>query len=67
MASVAAAALIALGASVAGWAAAGAGGHPATGVGSCTLKGWNPSTDPKDAKDLPFGHRPQTYRGDNYD
>ena len=21
-------------------------GHPATGVGSCTIKGWNPATDP---------------------
>jgi PKD repeat protein len=42
-------------------------GHPATGVGSCTLKGWNPSTDPSDAKDLPIGQRPQTYIPDNYD
>src|SRR5690242_16714938 len=42
-------------------------GHPATGVGSCTLKGWNPGTDPEDAKALPVGDRPQSYRPDNYD
>ena len=42
-------------------------GHPATGVGSCTLKGWNPSADPADAKDLPLGDRHQTYIPDNYD
>ena len=41
--------------------------HQASGVGSCTLKGWNPATDPADAKDLPIGHRPQTYRPDDYD
>jgi PKD repeat protein len=41
--------------------------HPATGVGSCTLKGWNPSTDPEDAKDLPVGDRNQTYKPDDYD
>ena len=41
--------------------------HPLTGVGSCTLKGWDPVHDPPDAKDLPPGHRPQTYRPDNYD
>jgi PKD repeat protein len=45
---------------------AGAAGHPATGVGSCTLKGWNPSSDPADAKDLPLGDRPQTYKPDDY-
>jgi PKD repeat protein len=45
---------------------AGATAHPATGVGSCTLKGWNPSTDPDDAKDLPTGDRPQTYKPDDY-
>src|SRR2546428_12673181 len=44
----------------------GAGAHPATGVGSCTLKGWNPRTDPNDAKDLPEGQRPQTYKRDDY-
>jgi PKD repeat protein len=38
-----------------------------TGVGSCTLKGWNPSQDPDDAKDLPQGQRPQSYRPDDYD
>ena len=47
--------------------AAGAGGaHPATGVGSCTLKNWNPGSDPDDAKDLPQGERPQTYKPDDY-
>jgi PKD repeat protein len=40
--------------------------HPATGVGSCTLKGWNPGLDPQDAKDLPEGMRPQTYKPDDY-
>src|SRR5258706_14884509 len=29
------------------------GAHPATGVGSCTLKNWNPGDDTADAKDLP--------------
>src|SRR5262245_14923939 len=38
-----------------------------TGVGSCTLKGWDPSRDPEDAKDLPEGKRPQTYKPDDYD
>jgi PKD repeat protein len=47
-------------------AAQNAGMHPATGVGSCTLKGWNPSGDPADATDLPEGRRPQTYRPDDY-
>jgi PKD repeat protein len=46
--------------------AEGARLHPATGVGSCTLKGWNPSTDPRNAKNLPEGHRPQSYRPDDY-
>jgi PKD repeat protein len=41
--------------------------HPPTGVGSCTLRGWNPKHDPRDATKLPLGHRPQTYRPDNYD
>jgi PKD repeat protein len=40
--------------------------HPASGVGSCTLKGWNASTDAGDAKDLPAGARPQTYKPDDY-
>jgi PKD repeat protein len=44
-----------------------ANAHPATGVGSCTLKNWNPATDPDDAKDLPEGQRPQSYRPDDYD
>src|SRR5947209_19097564 len=47
--------------------AEGADRHPATGVGSCTLKGWNPGVDPDDAKDLPEGDRPQSYRPDDYD
>jgi PKD repeat protein len=47
--------------------AASGAGHPATGVGSCTLKGWNPGSDPADAKDLPNGDRPQSYKPDNYD
>ncbi|MBR7826455.1 PKD domain-containing protein [Actinospica sp. MGRD01-02] len=52
----------------AGSASAGAGTrHPATGVGSCTLKGWNPKADPADAKSLPVGKRPQSYIPDNYD
>jgi PKD repeat protein len=51
-----------------GPAQAGAGAiHPATGVGSCTLIGWNPSTDPANAKNLPNGQRPQSYKPDNFD
>ena len=46
--------------------AVGGSAHPASGVGSCTLKGWNPNQDPEDAKDLPAGQRPQTYKPDNY-
>src|SRR5690348_13078958 len=46
--------------------AAGAGSHPATGVGSCTLRNWNPSGDPDDATNLPEGDRPQTYKPDDY-
>ncbi len=46
--------------------AATAGGHPATGVGSCTLKGWNPTQDPRNATNLPVGKRPQGYKPDNY-
>src|SRR5262249_7354133 len=49
-----------------GPAAVGAA-RPASGVGSCTLKNWNASTDPDDAKALPVGHRPQSYKPDNYD
>jgi PKD repeat protein len=41
--------------------------HTASGVGSCILKGWNPGLDPDDAKDLPDGQRPQTYKPDDYD
>ena len=40
--------------------------HPATGVGSCTLKNWQPNQDPDDAKDLPEGSRPQSYKPDDY-
>jgi PKD repeat protein len=40
--------------------------HPATGVGSCTLVGWNPNTDPANAASLPNGQRPQSYKPDNY-
>ena len=60
LASIAVLAVVSLGAAFAGSQAQGAGLHPATGVGSCTLKGWNPSQDPEDAKDLPEGSRPQT-------
>src|SRR5215469_3256160 len=41
-------------------------GRPSTGVGSCTLKGWNAATDPADAKNLPIGDRPQSYKPDDY-
>ena len=41
--------------------------HTASGLGSCTLKNWNPNADPDDAKDLPEGSRPQTYKPDDYD
>src|SRR5215472_7974869 len=47
--------------------AEGATPKPTTGVGSCPLKNWNPSKDPKDAKDLPLGHRPMTYTPDGFD
>src|SRR5438874_10431610 len=46
--------------------AADAQARPATGVGSCTLKNWNPAADPDDAKDLPEGQRPQSYKPDDY-
>jgi PKD repeat protein len=45
---------------------AGALARNSTGPGSCTLKNWNPSADPDDAKDLPEGQRPQSYRPDDY-
>jgi PKD repeat protein len=41
--------------------------HPATGVGSCTLRNWAPSLDPRNSKDLPEGHRPQLYAPDDFD
>src|SRR5215813_7143503 len=48
--------------------AEGAGGaHPTTGAGSCTIRNWNPNLDPNDAKDLPQGARPQTYKPDDFD
>ncbi|MEY9836644.1 PKD domain-containing protein [Streptacidiphilus sp. EB103A] len=40
--------------------------HPATGVGSCTLKNWNASQDPEDARALPEGQRPQSYKPDDF-
>ncbi len=49
------------------WAQGAHATHPKTGPGSCTLIGWNPNTDPANAKSLPVGHRPQSYRPDNYD
>ncbi len=55
---------VVMAASVGGQAAAGV--HPATGVGSCTLKNWDPDDDPADAKDLPEGQRPQSYKPDDY-
>ena len=56
--------VVALAATQSGLASAGV--HPATGVGSCTLKNWDPGDDPADAKDLPEGQRPQSYRPDDY-
>ena len=50
-----------------GLSPAGASARPATGVGSCTIKNWNPDADPDDAKDRPEGNRPQSYKGDDYD
>ncbi|WP_276313864.1 PKD domain-containing protein [Solihabitans fulvus] len=44
-----------------------AAARPATGVGSCTIKNWDASADPEDAKDLPQGDRPQSYKADDYD
>src|SRR5579859_4616883 len=41
--------------------------HPVTGVGSCPLKDWNPRLDPRNAKNLPPGKRPQTYKPDGVD
>jgi PKD repeat protein len=42
--------------------------HEATGVGSCNLIGWNPTTvEPEDVVNAPTGLRPMTYRPDNYD
>jgi PKD repeat protein len=41
--------------------------HPKTGVGSCTLIGFNPKHYNHKAKYLPLGHRHQSYKPDNYD
>ena len=42
--------------------------HPATGVGSCTLIGWSNKNHPiRNANSIPAGHRPMTYKPDNYD
>ncbi|AUG76152.1 PKD repeat-containing protein [Kitasatospora sp. MMS16-BH015] len=63
---VAALAVISLGgASLA--TAEGVVGHPKTGVGSCTLKGWDPGTSPAGAKNLPVGKRPMNYKPDDFD
>ncbi|WP_328806412.1 PKD domain-containing protein [Streptacidiphilus fuscans] len=65
-ASVALVATIALGgASLA--TVAGAGGFPTTGVGSCTLRGFNPTTSPTNGANLPIGKRPMTYKPDDVD
>jgi PKD repeat protein len=51
-----------------GAAIRGAGLHPATGVGSCTLINWSNKDHPiPDANAIPLGHRPMTYKPDNYD
>ncbi|PYC86580.1 hypothetical protein C7C46_05570 [Streptomyces tateyamensis] len=47
--------------------AAGAGGRPTSGVGSCTLKGWDPASSPANAKNLPAGKRPMNYKPDDFD
>jgi PKD repeat protein len=46
-------------------AAATGAARPKTGPGSCTLKGWNP--DSKNEANAPIGHRPMSYKPDNYD
>ena len=66
MAAIAGVLFVLLVAAFSGGQAQGAGLHPATGVGSCTLKNWNPGQDADDAKDLPEGSRPQTYKPDDY-
>src|SRR5215469_14732763 len=51
-----------------GAAARAAHVHPATGVGSCTLINWKNSDHPiPDANSIPLGHRPMSYKPDNYD
>ncbi|MFE9428031.1 PKD domain-containing protein [Kitasatospora sp. NPDC006697] len=64
-ASVALLAAVALGG--ASLATAQGAGHPKTGVGSCTLKGYNPATTSANAKNLPVGQRPMTYKPDDFD
>ena len=41
--------------------------HPATGVGSCTLKNPDPKLAAPNPAKLPLAKRHQTYRPDNYD
>jgi PKD repeat protein len=55
-----------VGASLATAQGVGASARPTSGPGSCTLKGWNPATDPLNAKNLPLGQRPQSYKPDNF-
>jgi len=43
------------------------GAHPATGVGSCTLKNPDPKLAAPNPAKLPLAKRHQTYRPDNYD
>ena len=38
----------------------------ATASARARSEGWNPKTDPKNAKNLPLGHRHQTYKPDDY-
>ena len=50
-----------------GAAANGPQPHPATGVGSCTLKNPDPKLAARNPTKLPLAKRIQTYRPDNYD
>ena len=59
-------ALIVVGASAAVEATAAAP-TPRQASARAPCKNWNPSTDPKNAKDLPLGHRPMTYTPDDFD
>jgi PKD repeat protein len=64
--ATAAVVLTAIGLSPVGRTIASGSNRPTTGVGSCTLKGYNAAIDPNDAN-APIGHRRQTYKPDNYD